>query len=214
MENETMIQFIDNLNTTIPKGYEKIKDIFSVSYDMPELDPVRDEICKCIICGLHQAAITLTNHLLEQSLKTCLIYNDSIDNKQPKSSLESWLDEGVKKYDKIGLSDSINYACTVGLITKEQKKLLHFSRKHFRDAYSHASLNGTFDDATVSGKMVSVEDFNSIDDLGKIVFDSNNYQDIKLNSFIACRGIAQCKFAEQDCVPYFRNIDNIIEKWY
>jgi len=75
-------QFIDELNTNMSSNYQIVADIFNTGYGYPELDPLRDEICKCIICGLHQASITLTNHLLEASLKKCLAIKYSIENRK------------------------------------------------------------------------------------------------------------------------------------
>ena len=79
-----MKNFIDNLNSQISINYEIIKDIFNSQYDYPALNPLRDEICKCFICGLYQSTITLTNHFLEKSLKFCLGIKYSIENKKPE----------------------------------------------------------------------------------------------------------------------------------
>jgi len=73
--------FIDELNRQIETNLPKIDFQFNSEYGWPEFDPLRDEICKCLICDLCQAAITLTNHLLENFLKTMLIYHETIANK-------------------------------------------------------------------------------------------------------------------------------------
>jgi hypothetical protein len=78
--NSRMKNFIDDVNSQISNNYEIIKDIFNSQYDYPTLNPVRDEICKCFICGLYQSTITLTNHFLEKSLKFCLGIKYSIEN--------------------------------------------------------------------------------------------------------------------------------------
>lgn len=83
---ERLEQFVNELNVSINGNYELIKNNFNIEYGHPELDPLRSEICKCIICDLHQAAITLTNHLLESSLKKCLVMKYSINNKQDNIS--------------------------------------------------------------------------------------------------------------------------------
>ena len=49
--------------------FELIEVEYSTPYDWPEMDTLRYEICGCISFGLNQAAITLTNHLLESLLK-------------------------------------------------------------------------------------------------------------------------------------------------
>jgi len=43
---------------------------------LPELDVIRHEVCLCLIFHLNQAAIALTNHLLESFLKYSLIFLD------------------------------------------------------------------------------------------------------------------------------------------
>jgi hypothetical protein len=80
MKDDRINQFIDELNQTIAPNYQITKEIFNREYGYPELDPLRDEICKCLICGLYQAAITLTNHLLESSLKKCLAIKYKIEH--------------------------------------------------------------------------------------------------------------------------------------
>ena len=124
MNEERIFQFIGELNESLSVNYELIKDIFNSEYGYPELDPLRDEICKCLICGLNQAAVTLTNHLVESSIKKCLALKHSIDNKQDDMKLEDAFKSGIEKYDKLELEDTINRARTQGLITKAQKKQL------------------------------------------------------------------------------------------
>lgn len=62
-------EFIKELNANISNNYQTVEYAFENDYKWPEVDPVQNEICKCIICGFRQAAITLTNHLLEYVLK-------------------------------------------------------------------------------------------------------------------------------------------------
>jgi len=76
------------LNSTLSDNYNKIEDIFNSRYNYPKLDSVRNEICKCLICNLNQAAITLTNHLLESSLKMCLAIRHSNENKSSEAQID------------------------------------------------------------------------------------------------------------------------------
>lgn len=112
MNNDRINSFIKDLNNDIFSNYLKIPTIFNWEYGYPELDPLRDEICKCLICGLYQASITLTNHLLESSLKKCLAIKYSIDNKNNNSELEYVFKEGIAMYDTCKLNKTINKACT------------------------------------------------------------------------------------------------------
>ena len=66
------------------QNYLLVRDAYRTEYDFPELDPVRHEIAPCLVFGLPQAAITLTNHLLESLLKYSLIYDHAIKY-QPKT---------------------------------------------------------------------------------------------------------------------------------
>lgn len=82
MDNNNSLEgFINSLNSQIGNNYEIVKEIFTIEYGYSALDPIRDEICKCFICGLYQSTITLTNHFLEKSLKFCLGIKYSIENK-------------------------------------------------------------------------------------------------------------------------------------
>ena len=103
--------------------------MYNSEYGWPELDVVRNEICLCLIFGFHQAAIALTNHLLESLLKYSLIY---LDYRQKSSTLSGDLLERMEKvfsenkeiYD-YSLDSCINKYRKEGLISKEQKKILH-----------------------------------------------------------------------------------------
>ena len=197
--------FIDELNSSLSSNYELIAKTFNSEYGYPEFDPLRDEICKCIICGLNQAAITLTNHLLEAALKKCLIYRYTILHKQNSNEkLSEIFQEGIKKFDndKSDLSKSINSACTNGLITKEQKKLLHKYRDTFRNSYSHASSEKLFKDVRVKGKEIS--------DVNEIFSETDELLNVINIPFI--QGIVQFELAKRESLTYFKNIDNIIRQ--
>ncbi len=197
--------FIDELNSSLSSNYESVKPIFDSEYGYPEFDPLRDEISKCIICGLHQAAITLTNHFLETSLKKCLIYKHVIITTKGKElKISQLFQDGIKKYDnnKSDLSKSINAACSNGLITKDQKKLLHRYRESFRNSYSHASSEKLFKDVTIKGKEIS-----STDEIFSETNEELNVFDIPI-----IQGIVQYELAKKESLGYFENIDTIIRQ--
>jgi hypothetical protein len=202
--------FVEELNKIMFLNYKAMESLFENQYGYPELDPVRAEICRCLVCGLNQAAITLTNHLLEMSLKTCLIFQYSKKNKGADTGIFDFFDEGVKKYDNVDLGQSINAACTIGLLTKEQKILLHNFREKFRNAFSHGSLEKTFGDNATKAKVITTKDFNSIEELGKIAFDESKDREVKLTKLPMFRGIAQAMYAKQNGMPYFVEVDKII----
>ncbi len=195
--------FIDELNSSLSTNYELIAETFNTEYGYPEFDPLRDEICKCIICGLNQAAITLTNHLLEAALKKCLIYRYTILHKQNSNEkLSEIFQEGIGKFDndKSDLSKSINAACSNGLIRKDHKKLLHHLRDAFRNSYSHASSSKIFKDVTVKGKEIS-----SFDE----AFEELN-ENLDVSQIPIIQGIIQYELAKKESISYFMNVDAII----
>ncbi len=195
--------FIDDLNSSLSSNYELIATTFNSEYGYPEFDPLRDEICKCIICGLNQAAITLTNHLLEASLKKCLISRYTILHKQNSNEkLSEIFQAGIEKFDndKSDLSKSINAACSDGLITKEHKKLLHHFREAFRNSYSHATSSKIFKDVIVKGKEIS-----SLDETSGEINENLNVSQIPI-----IQGIIQYELATKESISYFKNVDAII----
>lgn len=115
-----------------PERFKLVVFEYGNPYGWPEMDTLRHEICGCIGFGLNQAAITLTNHLLESLLKYSLAYTYSQRNVKP-TELEyelvnlamQYTEEGLKKYGKEKLSRNIDEAQKVGLIDSEEAEVLH-----------------------------------------------------------------------------------------
>ena len=202
--------FVNDLNSQMANNHEIVKDIFNSQYDYPALDPIRDEICKCFICGLYQSTITLTNHFLEKSLKFCLGVKYSIENKKDGMEIKDAFIDGIDKYDDLKLEQSINAACSQGLITKEQKKCLKGHKDKFRNPYSHANKK-IFNGKTVTGKRVSVKDLeNNIVNFFKLCFDKSLDKEIPIENLPFAQGISQIEIAKEDCYPYFESVDKIV----
>lgn len=150
---------------SIDRHYLSVRDAYKNHYDWLELDPLRHEISLCIIFGLCQAAITLTNHLLESLLKYVLMTKHFLSSKKAEREVKAPIvtflieryEEGRKLYEAANLSETINRACTSGLITKEQKRCLHQFREQFRNAYSHSDKRKTFGESTVPVTGVKLE---------------------------------------------------------
>jgi len=211
MDNKDRINiFINDLNSQITNNYGIVKDIFNSEYGYPALDPIRDEICKCFICGLYQSTITLTNHFLEKSLKFCLGIKYSIENKKDDIEIKDAFIDGIDKYDDLKLEQSINAACSQGLITKRQKEDLKNFKNKFRNPYSHANKK-IFSGKSVMGKQVSIKDLeNGIEDFFKLCFDRNSDIEMPLENIPFAQGICQVEIAKEDCFPYFESVDKII----
>jgi hypothetical protein len=202
----------------IAENYVKVREAYQLEYGLPEVDPVRHEVALCLIFGLYQAGITLTNHLLESLLKYALIYHHAQEHQPPADqdvrgraahALVDWLSEGKMLYGDKDLDFTINKACTMGLISKPQKKKLHEARERFRNAYSHADKDKTFGGAT-TGVVAGHFDGESM------VPDS--IEEVRLAGFLVAQGIFQAVMAKKYAIPYFLYIDHlarqIVQKLY
>jgi len=192
------------------REYPNIRGAMREPYGWPEFDPLRHETCLAILFGLYQAAITLTNHFLEKLLRTALTYHDLLKN---KASLEKSKTEGralpalmgaladaSKPYEGKSLEDNINRACTLGLITKKQKKQLKVFRDGLRNAYSHADADKTLGGTKLPAHAIRLED-------GTFVRDSSG--DVEASKFLLATGILQVYHAQQNAWPYFAYIDSL-----
>jgi len=210
--NTRFEQFIRELNDEIGINYKTIENIFNSEYGYPELDPIRDEICKCIICGLNQAAMTLTNHLLEASLKKCLAMRYSIANKKPNNDLKDAFKDGITKFDSKNLFQTIDSAFEQELINEEQKKRLLEFKDKFRNPYSHATSAKIFEEKKVKGTVISLREGETGEELLKRIFQTETDEMLSIKDILPFQGIAQTIIARQDIVPYFTDIDKIIRE--
>jgi hypothetical protein len=204
-------QIIRDRRESINNNYPTVRTAYRDSYDWPEMDPLRHEISLCLIFGLNQAAITLTNHMLESLLKNALIIHDSkIDSADappvsdaPVESFVALTKPASEKYAANDLGDNINRACSVGLITKDQKKDLHEIREKHRNAYSHSDKEKTFGDSTVSAQGVRLE----ADKLS-----ANQPELARIADLIFAHGVMQAKQAEREAIPYFLYMDGLVRQ--
>jgi hypothetical protein len=191
------------LELKVRENYEKIKFQYKTEYDFPELDPIRFEICRCILIGCYQSAITMTNHLLENSLKTTLIYNELLLLKPPVSEFYRTMEQIAPKYDSLILWDSIKLAFENNLITEQQKELLKIFKDDYRNAFSHAEKKKIFKEEKTSIDKVALVN-NSI-----VVTETIEMEKSK---FLLTQGIEQAIKAEREAIPYFLEIDSIIRQ--
>lgn len=215
--HEEVNEIIHSRKKFINRYYPSIRGAYKTYYGWPELDPLRHEICICIMLGLCQAAITLTNHLLESLLKYALIIkhseNKKIDEEKIKgpvvTSLIERFEECRRLYGDANLDTTINRACTLGIISKEQKKRLHECRERFRNAYSHSDKEKTFGDSSMPVTGVRFD---------KDGFKIDETCETKIAEFLPGQGIIQVILAQKEATPYFLYIDSlareIIEKLF
>lgn len=215
--NEEKKKYIDEINVIlserliqIKNNYPQVREAYQNTYDWPEIDPIRHEISLCLMFGLNQAAITLTNHLLENLLKTTLIAYYSKD-KFPKDSKDKVNDlvemtrEAREKYGDMALGDCINNVRKAGLIDKKQQNFLHEIRDAFRNAFSHADKEKIFQGGTVPIQVMSIEDDGISAEVKKVV---------KLSDLVIGQGIIQAMQAEREAPWYFKNIDSLARELF
>jgi hypothetical protein len=196
-------EFLKNLRNNLYQNISKCHSEYNNEYDFPELDPLRYGIASCIICGYYQAAITLTNHLLENALKTFLIYHDVLTiHANSEKYFYQKIATGIDKYDGQKLNNTIDIAFTKKLISSEEKIELHNFREDYRNAYSHASKKKIFKDETLGISEIEVKE-------GQILVNDKIEQIIHILPF---QGILQSKYAEANCVGYFKYVDRLVRK--
>lgn len=191
----------------ISRNYPQVRAAHQESYYWPQLDSLRHEVTLCLIFGLHQAATTLTNHMLESLLKIALTIHYANKNSSQAQTTQKTVESFIsffrsarKEFGGNELGDSINRACTAGLITKEQKTELHKYREIFRNAYSHSDKDKTFGDEHISAQAIHLESGN---------FAVEQPESARLADLIIHHGLGQAMQAEQDAIPYFLYIDKV-----
>jgi hypothetical protein len=205
---EDFVKITDQRKSFFVENYNKVKNAYDNPYDMPELDPLRHEIALCIMFGLHQAAITLTNHLIEWFIKLILIYNHSIQNEKPLDKSKSMVDnleehfsDGIKNYTNKDMSETIRAAKSAGLLTKEQWKELDKIREDFRNAFGHADSSKIFKTTEIGLTGVSIDDNQ---------FKTDEKKSVKISNIPIIQGLLKIEFAKKNAIPYFLYIDELI----
>ena len=190
--------------------YPQVENIYETPYNMPELDPLRHEIALCIMFGFHQAAIALTNHLIEWFVKLMLIYNDSTektkskaDSKKIVENIEGLFKEGLDNYIDKDMSQTISRAKSIGIFTKDQWKRLDEIRENYRNAFGHADSRKIFGNSEIELTGMSTEE-------NKLRVEEPISK--KIADMPIIQGLMKYKFAEAHSVEYFSYIDNLIRE--
>lgn len=166
------------------------------------LKSIISEICNCLIIGNMQAAITLTNHLFENSLKQTLIIWDSqgrqFDNFK---RIDETFKYEVETYDDKDIEPNINNCKRKGLITKDEAKRLIELKNIYRNSFSHASYKKLFKDASAVIYSGSLKDLTEV---------KEEITDISKVPFLYLLG--QEQFAKYNALNYFLEIYEFIDK--
>ena len=203
---EELNELLESRESDIGEMYPKVREAYQTSYDWPELDTLRHEVSICLIFGLHQAAITLTNHMLESLLKFALSYKDSSNREgntedHSLAALIASIRPSFERYDGEQLNNTINMACKAELISEEQKEQLHEFRQALRNAYSHAEKRKIH-----QNKEIPVQSLHMTDE-AKLEMDPEEVHKILDMPFL--HGMAQYEHAKANALPYFLYVDKL-----
>ena len=101
-----------------------------------------NEICTCLITKKQCAAMTLTNHLLESSIKLALIlWNADLKDADSTKDFAVMYKDEIKDYQGKEMSENLTSALECELITKKEYKDLSELKLEYRHHISHASNN-------------------------------------------------------------------------
>ena len=168
-----------------------------------QLDNVREEICRCICFNFYQAAITLTNHLIESFLRLSVAIKKSGATEYNDESLVK-IDDAFNSLSKLTLFPLINLAFDHKIITEDQLKQIEKYFKKIRNPFSHGSPHQLLNNA---GKMGMIRTSFS----GKTplkVMEVDNQKQFQLH------GLFQGAKASNDAIPYFKYVDELIITYY
>lgn len=190
-------QLIERLATNAPHLLGYLND----KIEWEELSPIKGEVVNCLMLGLGMSSITLTNHLLERSLKLALIYNDV--GLVPLSKIEDIeaYSASNEKYDSLNLNDTIDKCFENGLISDKTKEQLHEYRKKIRNGFSHASQKKIFGDSTAKFVMGNF--------LTGTTSEVKNVKIAELPPFIQAHAITD--FVEKHALAYFELVYDVIK---
>lgn len=186
---------INRFSQGVNGGLNRLEDYIDAELLWPEMRYIKDEIIDCLLINASQAAITLTNHFLEKTLKLGLVYHTSGGKKVHFGDQLQTYEDALLKYDGESLHNNIESCFGLGLIDEQMRDSLHKFRKEIRNAFSHAEAKKTFGNLTAPAIIVPTD-------------NPNHYKmsahPIANMPFI--HGMAQQILAEELAYPYFATV--------
>ena len=208
-----MINFQDlcaERNEFFESRINALTPIYMRVYNMPELDPLRFEISLCLLLGLDQAALTLTNHLTEWFIKLMVIYYETIQKQKDPDPTKSIVTnvselfkEGIDSYMGKEMGIIISRAKTLGIITKDEWKQLDLIRDQYRNSFGHADSNKIFGNSEVNLTGAKLTDEG-------IVTEKEKSSEIASLPFL--HGRLKIEFARAHALDYFIFVDGLIRR--
>jgi len=168
-----------------------------------QLDSIRHEITICIAYDLNQAAIMLTNHLLEKFLRDVVVIEES-EIKKMLPENQKKLKDAYKKRSGSTLDNLNDQALKLKIITNEQHQQIKDYVLTIRNPYSHGS---------------SFQILKNIEPLKTLTGSLSDGMDYKVtntqvNSFPPLQDFFQQLQAKEDAIKYFKFVDSILFSFY
>ncbi|WP_424002242.1 hypothetical protein [Maribacter sp. IgM3_T14_3] len=146
----------------------------------------------------------MTNHLLEDTLKTGLLYSEyGVKLSSNLEEMDTFYKEGLDKYSSLDLSRTINSSCSKGLITKAEKKILHEFRERLRNGFSHSDSRKIFKNIKVPFYMGT---------FGKIDKEPLNFKEFSISDIPQFQGLAKSEIAKKHSFDYFNCVYGILKR--
>jgi hypothetical protein len=184
---------IEGYAQRVQKNHPVLEKYWADDLIWSELNIVKGGILNCFTIGCAMAGVTLTNYLLEWTMKLALIYNDvGFVSIGQVNDLDAYA-EAHKNYSNENLFETINRCAERGLITDTLKDRLHKYRQSIRNGFSHASPKSTFKDASSRFVMFSFKDL--------VPSPVKETKISTLPPFLQAYAVRD--FAEANALPYF-----------
>lgn len=162
------------------------------------------EICDCLIIDANQAAITLTNNLLENLLKQSLIMWDS-KGKELKGLglLDTTFENEIREHGDSNLEPNINKCKSKGIISKNEAEQLKSFKVDYRNSFSHASVPNLLEGETVQirRKLINISELSL-----------STIENVDISKMPDVRGELQQFFSNDNALRYFIEVHNYVNE--
>ena len=141
-------QLLNSFKDSIDRNFVERQGYFDFTLEIfSEFNTLFYEINKCLILELDRAAITLTNHLVEQLLKFALIKNYTGIDHIPYEKWNDIFSKANEKFGSISFGNAIELCKKQGLIEEKEKAILFDRiREIIRNGFSHSDFSRILSD--------------------------------------------------------------------
>ncbi|MCX2492632.1 hypothetical protein OQX63_04060 [Pedobacter sp. PF22-3] len=205
MENtqERFDRFIQLFNTVENREkYDFLFERFENGMPSGAFGIIRHEIRNCLVYGMFQAALTLTNHYMEKFLKVALINSEVTVMMTDFQLFNEQRAAAIQKFGKKVLFENINSACEKEIITENEKTALLEFKNLYRNTFSHFDHQSLIADSDVQLYQFS---FTKPGEISQGSIDAKN--------LFVDMGHTDADFAKKNAVLYFMAIDDIAMRY-